>query len=588
MSGFRHNRISALVLAPCVTFILIVSIAAIIAFLLLSHDLTNVEIEHMKVLKASADGFSAKNNESSAKACAVLSQNFDTFYAAVAEEDENAIREKLEWVKSASNAAGYIFTDMGGNTIESTFPEATTTDLGEAIKHTISEGGFSSNAFTNSKLISYTTSVVKNNDQEPIGVIVMVSGITELGANATRVIGMETLLFSQNGCVMASMTNDYGQITLDPEIGMKCFSAKEPWIGQTEILGKEEFAAAVPIFDFNGNTIGVRIFIGNTDLTDDILSNLRICLPLLLLLFAAVFITLFRRIRNKMVKPINKLVDSIDHIAEGDLTSSIEIGKSCDEVALIASSVHKMEDKIRDLIAPIRHASDNLVNAASQMKHAADSLSNAANRQAASLEEISSSMEEMGANIQQNTDNSVQTNKLADEVAKSAVRLGQVGSASVEAIRTIADSINDINDLVSQTNILALNASVEAARAGEHGQGFGVVAKEVGRLAEQTHDTADNINNTATSSISGAEEAFAQVSDLMPRIERINSLVKEITTASIEQNTGVQQVNTAIMDLNRMTQQNAAGAEEIAASTAQIQDMARNLNNAIGTFRLEE
>ena len=74
----------------------------------------------------------------------------------------------------------------------------------------------------------------------------------------------------------------------------------------------------------------------------------------------------------------------------------------------------------------------------------------------------------------------------------------------------------------------------------------------------------------------------------MPRIDKIAALIKEITTASIEQSSGVQQVNTAIMDLNRVTQQNAAGAEEIAASTAQMKDMILELNNSVSVFRLEE
>lgn len=588
MKGYTKRRIGTIVLAPSVTFVIIVSIAAIIAFLKLSADLNDVVDEHIHSMMDASQELSTQKVTSAEKACESFNNDYAIIYDAVRDGDKQTLVSELDWTKEAASAEGYIFTDMNGATLASSFPESATAEMNEAIKYVIANDPFSASAFVDSKLIKYSTTVVKNNESEEVGVVILVSDIIQLGTNSSKHMGMDQLIFTTDGCAMASMTNKFSELTLDPQIGNTCFGKKEMWVGETSILDNDCLAAAFPIVDFKGNAIGAHIFVGNTARIDSILSNLRVGLPLLLVVFFAVISYMLWNIRRRMIKPVNVLIDELNHIADGDLTRSLQVGDACHEIGLIAQSIHRAEDKIRDLFEPIRHAADNLVNAATQMNKAADNLSNAANRQAASLEEISSSMEEMGANIQQNTDNSIQTSKLTEEMANATTRLGVVSKACNDAIKTIADSIEDINDLVSQTNILALNASVEAARAGEQGQGFGVVAKEVGRLAEQTHDTADNINATAESSIAGAEEAFNYVNELTPRIEKINVLVKGITTASIEQNTGVQQVNTAIMDLNRMTQQNAAGAEEIAASTAQLQDMARSLSEALGSFKTEE
>ena len=65
-------------------------------------------------------------------------------------------------------------------------------------------------------------------------------------------------------------------------------------------------------------------------------------------------------------------------------------------------------------------------------------------------------MEQMGANIQQNTDNSVNTNKLTEEVAAMADRVGKASNTSFDAIRNIANNINIMAVLTCCTPELCL------------------------------------------------------------------------------------------------------------------------------------
>lgn len=589
MSKLNTNRIGVLVLTPCVVCIVMVLVMTLYCFLALNFDLEKVEFRQLQTLTATASRLSQQKNHAAEVACETLSDDYDVFYEAVAELDEYVMSDELEWTRSVADAVDYVFTDMNGKPLSTTYKNGVKFDMEPIVTKAKEVGTFSAHTFSDTQLLQYSGTVVRNVERQPIGIAVLVTKAYNLGKSADETgFGAENYIFKGDNCVMAPGDSiSMSDIVLDPDISTATYMDRRGWLGISHMFGARNYVSSLPVFDCNGEAIGSLVFVGDSVITDGIMRNIYIIMPLLLIVFIGLLVYIFFRLRRKVQKPINQLVSDINTIAEGDLTKSVSVDHACDEIEVIAVSVHRMEDKIRDVVIPISKASEALVNSANQMKNASDSLSNAANRQAASLEEISSSMEEMGANIQQNTDNSIHTNKLAEEIAKATTRLSDVSNDSLEAIRSIADSISEMNDLVSQTNILALNASVEAARAGEHGQGFGVVAKEVGRLAEQTHETASNINSTATNSIAGAEEAYNHVVELKPRIEKINSLVKEITTASIEQNTGVQQVNTAIMDLNRMTQQNAAGAEEIAASSAQMQDMIKRLNEAIAAFKVD-
>lgn len=590
MSKFNTNRIGVLVLTPCIVCIIALCAATVYCFFALKYDLQKVEFRQLMTLSATISRMTEQKNQSAEVACETLSDDYEEFYNAVEADDTYTMGDELEWTRVIADAQGYIFMDMDDIVRCSTYPKEVTDGLEDAATHAREIGTFSAYAFTGNRMLLYTATVVKNTDKEPLGVAFLVSTSQELGSKtSSKTFGAKNYIFRGKECVLSAGedTVKMKNVELSQEIYEACYADSRKWVGKTGMFGQDNYVTAMPMKDYKGEVIGALVCVGDSSLTDGIMRNMYMALPVMLVLFVALLIFIYVRLKRRMLRPINQLIVDINQIAEGDLTQDVHVDRACDEIEVVATSVHRMEDKIREVIEPIRRTSEALVNAASQMKSASDNLSNAANRQAASLEEISSSMEEMGANIQQNTDNSVHTNKLAEEIAQATKRLGEVSNMSMEAIRSIADSISDINDLVSQTNILALNASVEAARAGEHGQGFGVVAKEVGRLAEQTHDTASAINATASNSIEGAEEAYNHVNELAPRIEKINSLVKEITTASIEQNTGVQQVNSAIMDLNRMTQQNAAGAEEIAASSAQMQEMVKKLNDAIGAFKIE-
>jgi methyl-accepting chemotaxis protein len=230
---------------------------------------------------------------------------------------------------------------------------------------------------------------------------------------------------------------------------------------------------------------------------------------------------------------------------------------------------------------------------------ASNTLAEGATENAASLEETSAALEELSSMTGRNADNAVEANVLMAQGAEAVVQAEISMAKVIEAMEEISHSGNEIGKIIKtideiafQTNLLALNAAVEAARAGEAGAGFAVVADEVRNLAirsaEAARTTADLIAATITNIDSGSEmvnataEAFKAVE---ASSSKVAGLVSEVAEASKEQSQGINQITKAMSEMDRVTQTNAASAEESASAAGHLSQQAGNLLAAVEEMR---
>lgn len=284
--------------------------------------------------------------------------------------------------------------------------------------------------------------------------------------------------------------------------------------------------------------------------------------------------------------PIAEAVRVANALANGDLTISV-VSKSEDETGQMMASIANMVEKLKHVVGDVMSASDNVASGSQELSATAQQLSQGATEQAASAEEISSSMEEMASSIRQNTDNSMQTEKIAVKSSIDAKEGGKAVIETVTAMKDIAVKISIIEEIARQTNLLALNAAIEAARAGEHGKGFAVVASEVRKLAERSQSAAGEISGLSTQSVAIAEQAGEMLTRMVPDIQRTAELVQEITASSKEQDVGAEQINKAIQQLDQVIQQNASASEEMASTSEELSSQAEQLSDAISFFKLD-
>ncbi|HCL4438407.1 TPA: methyl-accepting chemotaxis protein [Clostridium botulinum] len=332
-------------------------------------------------------------------------------------------------------------------------------------------------------------------------------------------------------------------------------------------------------------------------------SNIIIVILSIVGLLMAIFIGLF--IARNIAKPLNKIKDLAERLANYDFSTSITVAKE-DEFGQTAVALNTAQENVNGLVKIIMENSQDISASSEELSATVEELSSkvetidtAINNIAASMQESSAASEEISASVEEvdsstnelsqkameGSNNSNQFKERATEVKKNsqkaieesrkihlekksnmerAVEEGRV----VDSIKVMADTIASIAE---QTNLLALNAAIEAARAGEQGKGFAVVAEEVRKLAEQSKDAVLSIQETIVKVQGAFKSSINTGSDIL---EFINTQVMEQFDAYGE--TGSQYYDDSDF-VSKMSEEIAAMSEEVTATLGQVSGAVQNM-----------
>ena len=289
-------------------------------------------------------------------------------------------------------------------------------------------------------------------------------------------------------------------------------------------------------------------------------------------------------------------------ISDGRLDVEVDASKFSGQYRRVVDALDRVLASMNHTVSRTSEQVEQIAGTVAMMAKSSTALATNSQIQSASVDEVSASTEETDAQVKANA----AAAGTASQLVNSASVVAQDGRdkisqmvAAMEGIRVssqdIAKIIKVIDEIAFQTNLLALNAAVEAARAGQHGRGFAVVAQEVrnlaGRSAKAARETSDYIEDATVRVRDGvriADETSKSFGQIVDDIEKVRALVSDIATASEEQSRGVAQINIAIGEVARSALSTSQQADELAASSSQMQSAAEAMRQEMSRFSLRK
>ncbi|MFW2373091.1 MAG: methyl-accepting chemotaxis protein [Gammaproteobacteria bacterium] len=329
-----------------------------------------------------------------------------------------------------------------------------------------------------------------------------------------------------------------------------------------------------------------------------------------------------------LISKLKRIAQVTTAISHRDLSFTCAID-SDDVIGDIVNSFNNMAATLRKLVSELKTTIDRMESGTDHICMVADKTNQGVLRQHNETQNVEHAIQRLTSTAQDVSSKAALAAEAAARAKQEAAKGSKVVAQNIHSIETLAaevenaaasinrlqaESINIggvldvIQSISEQTNLLALNAAIEAARAGEQGRGFAVVADEVRTLAQRTQASTKEIQtmietlqqvsketvqamekgqaqaNISVEQATMAGQSLGEITEAVASITEMNSLIND--EAGSQSGVAVE-INQNMNNISQIATDSKEGAERTAQESQALSDLAKNLHQLVGDFKVE-
>lgn len=320
-------------------------------------------------------------------------------------------------------------------------------------------------------------------------------------------------------------------------------------------------------------------------------------------------------------RTLNTLASNLRDIIGTIQTTSVQLSSNVENNSI---SLNEMKDAAYQISTNMSETAISVSDGTITAERSSDILKNLAQGLQISKERADTSVINSRTTMQTAEEGLTRASEISrdmDKIRSASIETSETIGRLNEATTKIQQITGSISAIAAQTNLLALNASIEAARAGEHGKGFAVVAEEVRKLAEQSNTEVGQVESiikditesiklvvvsteestklieTGSSTVLQTSQSLSDISTAVAKTVEEISMISEMTTTEADNSKevvklinqlteSIREIEEVTTTISAATEETTASIDEIAISSNETNEIAQQLNQIVGKFKI--
>ncbi len=289
---------------------------------------------------------------------------------------------------------------------------------------------------------------------------------------------------------------------------------------------------------FSGAEIGTILIRWDTSEIDDRIMAMLALAAILAAAAAAIAGLISVWLRGRISNPLAELVSGTQAIADGDLSTHVEID-SGDEIGLLASTFNAMAESLRQLVSQVNHSVSDVGEVARMLEQRGSGLAQNAERQDAATSDTTEAVDQVGESIRGVSDD---VENLAESMRETSSSIAEM-QASIAEVAGHMDHLSDsiettsaaVNQVAANTNDVVQGVETLNQATGDsifRLEQLGASVKRVKANAQASHELSADTSQEASRGLEAVQQTITAMGEISLSFHEFESRIQRLSEKS--------------------------------------------------------